>query len=391
MARRSFVWMLLLGGLFAAVLLPSSAQEAPVATVAAEIRWRTDYASAVKEAHEKNLPLAIEIGTVNCYWCKKLDESTFRDAKVIGVMNEKFIPVKLDGEKEPSLVQHLGIVSYPTIVLAAPDKRIIDIMKGFEEAEKFHASLQRVLVGLTPSDWMTRDLQNATKWTAGGDFARAIPALRTLLEDAKAKPLHEKASKLLQEIEQKAAVRLTHAKQLNDKGQLPEAIEALTETMRIFPGLEATKTAASTLAAMVKNPEAQTEYRVKRARDLLAQAKDFYQGKDYIPCLDRCELLAAGYGDLAESQEANKLASEIKNNPEWLQGACDLMGERLGGLYLSLADSLLKRGDPQRAEYYLQRVIRAFPGSRQAESAQIRLTQVQNLYPRKTDVQSAGP
>jgi tetratricopeptide (TPR) repeat protein len=389
MRRQRLAWtVLFVGGVLAAVPLGVSAQEMPTAT---EIRWRTDYAAAVKEAHEKNLPLAIDIGTVNCYWCKKLDESTFRDPRIIGIMNERYVPLKLDGEKEPSLVQHLGIVSYPTIVLASPDKRILDIVKGFEEADKFHASLQRALNGLTPSDWMTRDLQNAAKWTAGGDYARAIPTLRTLLEETKARSLHPQVNKLLQEIEQKAAQRLAHAKQLNEKAQLPEAIEALTETMRLFPGLESAKTAATTLAAMVKNPEVQNEHRSRRARDLLTQAKDFYQSKDYIPCLDRCELLAAGYGDLAESQEANKLATEIKNNPEWLQGACDLMGERLGVLYLALADSLLKRGDPQRAEYYLQRVIRAFPGSRQAESAQIRLTQVQSLYPRKAEVQSAGP
>jgi len=133
-----------------------SAQEAPAPT---EIRWRTDYATAIKEAQDRNLPLAIDIGTVNCYWCKKLDESTFRDAKIIGVMNERFIPLKLDGEKEATLVQKLGIVSYPTIVLAAPDKRILDIVKGFEEADKFHSTLQRALSSLTPSDWMVRDLQ----------------------------------------------------------------------------------------------------------------------------------------------------------------------------------------------------------------------------------------
>ena len=50
----------------------------------------------------------------------------------------------------------------------------------------------------------------------------------TLLEEAKAKPLHPQATKLLAEIEQKAAQRLTHAKQLQEKGQLPEAIEAMT-------------------------------------------------------------------------------------------------------------------------------------------------------------------
>src|SRR5260370_1694341 len=121
--------------------------------------------------------------------------------------------------------------------------------------------------------------------------------------------------------------------------------------MRRFPSPQPTRNAVNTLTAMVKSPEVQNEPRSKRARDLLAQAKDFYQSKDYIPCLDRCELLAAGYGDLAESQEASKLATEIKNNPDWLQGACDLMGERLRGPYLPPPHSLLKRGAPPRPAY----------------------------------------
>src|SRR5256885_851532 len=130
---------------------------------------------------------------------------------------------------------------------------------------------------------MLRDLQNAAKWAGAGEFSRAIPLLRTLLEDAKAKPLHAQAGKLLQEIEDRAAQRLAQARQMQEKGHTSEAIESLTETIRLFPGLEATKTVAATLASLVKVPEAQNQHRVKRARELLAQARDFYQSKDYVP------------------------------------------------------------------------------------------------------------
>ncbi len=387
MARQILAWTLLAGfvaaGFVAAGPHSASAQDQGPST--SEIRWRTDYAAALKEAQDRNLPLIIDFGTVNCYWCKKLDESTFRDPKIIRAMNERFVPLRIDGEKEPTLVQLLKITSYPTVVLAAPDKRIIGNMEGFQEADKFQESLQRALATLTPPDWMTRDLQNASRWAATGDFARAIPLLRTLLEDAKARPLHSQANKLLQDIEEKAAERLATARQMHDKGQTSQAIEALAETMRLFPGLETTKTVAATLASMVKTPLGQNQQRTRRARELLTQARDFYQTRDYVPCLDRCEILVTGFGDLPEGQEANKLAIEIKSNPEWLQGACDTVSDRLGVLYLALADSLLKRGDPQRAEFYLLRVIQGFPGSRHAESAQIRLTQLQNLYPRKRE------
>jgi hypothetical protein len=99
----------------------------------------------------------------------------------------------------------------------------------------------------------------------------------------------------------------------------------------------------------------------------------------------------ANYGDLPEGRQAFALAAELKNNPQWLQAAADVMSDRLGGLYLALADSYLKRGEVQKAEFYLKRVVQAFPGSRLAESAQVRLTQLQSSSPGRTEPQSAGP
>jgi thioredoxin-like negative regulator of GroEL len=388
MTRRRLAWTLvILTGLCAATPPSAVAQEAPAP---GEIQWRTDYAAALKEAQDKNLPLMVEFGTPNCYWCKKLDETTFRETAVITTVNEKFIPVKIDGDKEAGTVQKLRITSYPTLVLAAPDKRILHTLEGYQDTDKLTDKLQWALAQLAPPEWMTRDLQNAARWATGGDYARAIGPLRALLEDPKAKPLHPQAEKLLHDIEQKAAQRLDKAKQLSDQGKTSDAIETLTDTMRTFAGLEATRIAAARLASMVKVPEVQNQQRTRRARELLGQARDFYQSKDYILCLDRCEILVAGFGDLPEGQDAARLANDIKNNADWLQGAVDTMAERLGSLYLSLADSLLKRGNPQRAEFYLQRIIAAFPGSRHAESAQIRLTQLQSLYPRKNEVHSAG-
>jgi thioredoxin-like negative regulator of GroEL len=388
MARRRLHWTLLtVIGLCAAAPALSFAQEAPAP---AGIQWRTDYASSLKEAQDRDLPLMVEFGTGNCYWCKKLDETTFRDPALVKMLNERFIPVKIDGDKEAATVQKLRITSYPTLVLAAPDKRILHTLEGYQETDKLNDKLQWALSQLAPPEWMSRDLHNATKWAAAGEFTRAIPPLRNLLEEPKARPLHAQAEKLLHEIEQKASQRLDQAKQLSDQGKTSDAIETLTDTIRTFAGLEATRIAAARLASMVKSPEVQNQHRTRKARELLGQARDFYQSKDYIPCLDRCELLVAGFGDLPEGQDASKLANDIKSNPEWLQGACDVMGERLGSLYLALADSMLKRGNPQRAEFYLQRIIAAFPGSRHAESAQIRLTQLQALYPQKSDVQGGS-
>ena len=135
-----------------------------------------------------------------------------------------------------------------------------------------------------------------------------------------------------------------------------------------------------------------TNKRGKRARELLVQAKDFYKNREFIPCLDRCEVLAASYGDMQEGQEALLIVNEIKGNPEWLQiPPPTTMSDRLGAIWLGLADSHLKKSQPQQAEMYLQRVIQAFPGSRQAEAAQVRLGQLQGSPGRRMEIQAAGP
>jgi thioredoxin-like negative regulator of GroEL len=389
MVQRPLPWnYLLVLGILLAAAHSGSAQEP--AKGASEVKWRTDYTSARKESHEKGLPLVIDFGTTNCFWCKKLDESTFRDPRVIATMNEKVIPLKIDAEREVQLREMLRVSVYPTIVVASPEGRILNTMEGFQETSVFQDKIGRALAMLTPPDWMQRDLDIAQKAIHNGDMPRATVLLKAILEDGKTRPVQLQANKLIQELETKAADRIALAKQQHAKGQSAEALENLTETLRLFPTLAAAKDATDLIAKVAQNPEVRAEHRNKRAKELIVQAKDFYKTRDFIPCLDRCELLVGRYGDLAEGQEASVLIAEIKNNPEWLQGAADTMTDRLGGVYLALADSLLKRGQVARAEFYLQRVVQSFPGSRQAESAQIRLTQLQGSQGRRPEIQVTG-
>ena len=144
------------------------------------------------------------------------------------------------------------------------------------------------------------------------------------------------------------------------------------------------------LSVIAQSADVLNQRRGKRARELLGQAREFHKSRDYVCCLDRCELLVGQYGDMIEGQEAAILLSEIKNNPEWMQGAVNAMNDRLGAMYLDMADAARKKNQPQEAEVILQRVIRTYPGLHQAESAQIRLSQLQGT-PLRGGVLSAGP
>jgi thioredoxin-related protein len=357
-------------------LFPFSFFLSPLHVPGQEVQWRHDYSAARHEAQAKGRPLFLDFGTQNCFWCKKLDVTTFRDPTIIGILNERFIPLKVEAEKEPNLTQTLGIQSFPTLVFAAPDGQILDMFSSYVEPAALNEHLLRALARVTIPEWMQRDYQDAAKAVAGSDYSRAVPLLKCILEDGKQRPIQVKAQQLLQGVEQQAADRLVRVKQLNDKGQTAEATDALTELLRVFAGTQAAAEGSRMLSTLASQPEIKTQQRTRRARELLAQAKEEYRAQQYLLCIDHCEVLAAGYGDLPEGVEAVQLAAEIKNNPDWMQQACESLTDRLGLMYLALAETWLKKGQPQQAVSCLERLIQALPGTRQAELAQMRLAQI---------------
>src|SRR5262249_52206169 len=98
-----------------------------------------------------------------------------------------------------------------------------------------------------------------------------------------------------------------------------------------------------------------------------------------------CEVLQVTFPDLAEGNEAGQLAGEIKNNPEWMRLACESLTDQLGSLYLNLADTWLKKGQPQQAVLCLEKIVQTLPGTRVAGAAQLRLAQLQGQPTRPVD------
>jgi len=371
LAARRVTRYLAIGFLFAGVAALSGT------AFGQDVRWRSDYNSARREAQDKDRPLILYFGTENCFWCKKLEATTFRDPAIAALLNERYIPLKVDANRERMLAEALHIQSYPTLVLAAPDGKILGTLEGYLEAYRLQEHLQRVLASVSNPEWMSRDYQEAAKAIAASDYAKAIALLKNITEDGKERPAQVKARQLLGDLEQQAAGRLAKAKQLDDKGQNTEATNVLSELLRLYAGTQAAQEASQMLTALAAKPELKSQMREQRARELLAQARENYRTQDYLHCLDRCEVLTGAYADLPEGAEATQLTAEIKNNPEWLQQACETLSCRLGKLYMSLAETWIQKGQPQQAALYLDRVIKSFPGSREAQAAQLRLAAIQ--------------
>jgi thioredoxin-like negative regulator of GroEL len=362
-------------GCFPLLLLSLVAQAGNA--LGAEVEWRSDYGKARKEALEKGRPLVIDFGTENCYWCKQLEQRTFIDPAVVALLNERCIPLHIDAARSPDLIEKMNIQNYPTLVYASPEGRILGYQEGFIEAPVFREQIQRAVNTVSTPEWMTRDFEEASKAAAQKEYPRALSLLKSIVEDGKERQVQTKARRLIQEVEQHAAEQLAAAKQKADKGDTAEAMKSAGEVTKQFAGADAAREAKEWVATLTSRTQVGDQQRKDRAHDLLAQAREDYRTQQFLCCLDRCEVLIAQYPELPEGAEAAQLTADIKSNAEWAKLACDQMSDRLGVLYLALADTCLKKGQPQQAVHYLERVVQNFPASRHAEAAQVRLSQIQ--------------
>lgn len=110
---------------------------------AQEVSWRRDYAAARKEASETGRALLLDFGTENCVWCRKQDATTFRDPRIVKLLNERFIPVKIDADRENRLTQALGIDSFPTLVLATSDGKVLGRQVGYADVAQLNTLLSK--------------------------------------------------------------------------------------------------------------------------------------------------------------------------------------------------------------------------------------------------------
>jgi thioredoxin-related protein len=226
--------------------LPAAAQEIQ------QVRWLQDYAQAREDARVMGRPLLIDFGTEHCFWCRKLDATTFRDPSVAALLSREFVTLRIDAGRQPRLARALKVDRYPTLVLASPEGKVLDRQVGYLDAAQFCKRLQRVLACLPQQQDPEGDFRAACSAIAVPDYPRAIVLLRKVAQNGQGRPVQVKAQQLLEEFERVAGERLQRARELQASGQVAEAHAALGELVRTFDGTNAARDATQTLTARAR-------------------------------------------------------------------------------------------------------------------------------------------
>jgi len=135
--------------LFFGLILGLSAQ--------AQIKWMKFEEAVAANAQDPKM-IIVDVYTDWCGWCKKMDNETFVDPKVVDYISKNFYAVKLNAEDTQRTFEFMGrqyneaqmaaamrVQSYPNFVVIEPKLQNIAQLPGYRLPDQFIGGLNELL------------------------------------------------------------------------------------------------------------------------------------------------------------------------------------------------------------------------------------------------------
>ncbi len=81
---------------------------------AAEIAWLPFGPEAFAQARRQGRPLLLAIGAVWCHWCHVMDETSYSDERVLALLRDRFVAVRVDRDQRPDVDRRYNQGGWPT-------------------------------------------------------------------------------------------------------------------------------------------------------------------------------------------------------------------------------------------------------------------------------------
>jgi thiol:disulfide interchange protein len=125
---------------------PTSTVETITTHGAVEVDWEDDFPAALKRAGSEGKPVLITFYADWCVWCKRLESTTLRDAKVMTMLRDKVVPLSLDVDNEGrELSNEYRVDGLPTVLVLDAEGREIGRIPGYMPPSGFLEQIEGML------------------------------------------------------------------------------------------------------------------------------------------------------------------------------------------------------------------------------------------------------
>ncbi len=90
-----------------------------------KVPWLPWSKKTFKKAKELDKPVLLGISAVWCHWCHVMDQTTYSDSEVAKLIEEKFVPIRVDRDQRPDIDKRYNMGGWPSTAFLTPDGEIL--------------------------------------------------------------------------------------------------------------------------------------------------------------------------------------------------------------------------------------------------------------------------
>src|SRR5262245_31787449 len=89
------------------------------------IEWMSWSRDAFARARAEAKPILLSVSASWCHWCHEMDRTTYREPRVVALVENDFVPVRVDADRRPDISERYQIGGLPTTAFLTVDGDVI--------------------------------------------------------------------------------------------------------------------------------------------------------------------------------------------------------------------------------------------------------------------------
>jgi uncharacterized protein YyaL (SSP411 family) len=144
--------------------------EAPTA----EPSWQRFERAAFETAQREHKLILLSVQAGWCHWCHVMNATTYRDRRVLALLQKNFVVIRVEQDKRPDLAERYAAWGWPATALLTPQATPIVTLRGHQPAPKFAALLSELVAERDAGKpFRVRTSEPATHGAVASDLSQA--------------------------------------------------------------------------------------------------------------------------------------------------------------------------------------------------------------------------
>src|SRR3989338_8796599 len=87
-----------------------------------KVNWSDWSGEVFEKARKENKLVFLSISAVWCHWCHRFDYDSLEKPSIVKLLNEGFVPIRVDTDKRPDINLRYNMGGWPSFVVIEPFK-----------------------------------------------------------------------------------------------------------------------------------------------------------------------------------------------------------------------------------------------------------------------------